>query len=107
MEEKELERLTATKLREVAKQYENITGVHAMKKEQLIVAIRQARGEDITTMYGKDASEKIGTLKKKIKLLGNEKEAARESKDTKKVSLLRKKIKRFRRLTRKMAHTKA
>ena len=50
MEEKDLEKLTATKLRDIAKEYEGITGVHAMKKEELIHAIREARGEHQKTI---------------------------------------------------------
>ena len=52
MEEKDLEKLTATKLREIAKQYDEITGASAMKKEELIIAIRTARGEDLTRATG-------------------------------------------------------
>jgi hypothetical protein len=46
MEEKDLEKMTATELRELAlKNYPAITGVHAMKKEELLSAIYKARGE--------------------------------------------------------------
>jgi hypothetical protein len=106
MEEKDLEKLTATKLREIAKQYEGITGVHAMKKEELIRAIREARGEPQKEVK-KVTSETIYTLKKQIKMLKAEKKAAQEKKDKKLVATLRKKIKRFRRLTRKLAKAKS
>ena len=104
MEEKDLEKLTATKLREIAKQYEGITGVHAMKKEELIHAIREARGEP--QKPGKKAKvHTIGSLKKRIKNLKEEKNAALK-KDKKTITALRGKIKRYRRLTRKLAKGK-
>ena len=62
MEEKDLEKLTATKLREIAKQYDEITGASAMKKEELIIAIRTARGEDLTSSGSGTMSGKIGTV---------------------------------------------
>ena len=68
MAEKDLEKLTATKLREIAKQYEGITGVHAMKKEELIQAIQEAQGEPRKTIK-KDKAQSIGSLKKQIKAL--------------------------------------
>nr|MBP7323505.1 Rho termination factor N-terminal domain-containing protein [Deltaproteobacteria bacterium] len=106
MEEKDLEKLTATKLREIAKQYEDITGTHAMKKDELIVAIRRARGEDITTVHGKDVSKKITELKQIMQKLRDEKQTAREKKDKKAVTHLRRRIKKYRRVTRKMARSK-
>lgn len=106
MEEKDLEKLTATKLREIAKSYDEITGASAMKKEELIIAIRTARGEDLTSSDSVELSGKIGTVKKQIKNLRSEKEAAREEKDKKKIEILRRRIKRYRRVTRKMAKAK-
>ncbi len=105
MEEKDLEKLTAKKLREIAMQYEGITGAHAMKKEELIRAIRKARGEP-EKIIKKEKAETISMIKKKIKALKEEKKVYQEKKDKKTVSLLRKKIKRYRRLTRKMARAK-
>ena len=42
--EKPLEKMTVTVLREMAKEIPDITGVHGMKKEELIVAINEVRG---------------------------------------------------------------
>ena len=47
MEEKDLTKMTVTKLREEAKKYTSIHGVSGMKKEELITAIADARGEPI------------------------------------------------------------
>jgi len=107
MEEKDLDKLTATKLREIAKQYGDISGTHAMKKDELIVAIRRARGEDITTVHGKDVNKKIADLKQTMQKLRDEKQAAREKKNKKAVTHLRRRIKKYRRFTRKMARSKA
>ena len=106
MEEKDLEKLTATKLREIAKQYEGITGVHAMKKEDLIRAIHEARGEPkkLVKKNKKGLTKSIGSIKKEIKTIQEHKQAAQDKKE---VLLLRKKIKKHRRLTRKMAKAKA
>ena len=105
MEEKDLEKLTATKLREIAKDYEEITGAHSMKKEELISAIRSARGEPKKALKKKEA-QTISSIKKRIKALKDEKKAFREKKAKKEASLLRKKIKKYRRLTRKLAKAK-
>jgi len=107
MEEKDLEKLTTTKLREIAQKIEGITGVHAMKKEDLIREIHKARGETIKSVKKKDTTHDMKAIKKKIKTLKTEKEIAREKKDKKAVSRLRKKIKKHRRLTRKLACAKA
>jgi len=106
MGEKDLERLTATKLREIAKDYQEISGVHAMKKEELISAIRAARGEPEKVVKKKGKGHTIKSAKKTIAALREEKEAYREKKDRKGVTVLRKKIKKYRRLTRKMAREK-
>jgi hypothetical protein len=42
--EKPLDKMTVTELREIAKEIAGITGVHGMKKPELLVAIKQARG---------------------------------------------------------------
>ena len=42
--EKPLEKMTVKALREIGKEIPEITGVHGMKKEELIVAINEARG---------------------------------------------------------------
>ncbi len=42
--EKPLEKMTAKELREVALEIPEIKGVHAMKKEELLAAISEARG---------------------------------------------------------------
>lgn len=107
-EGKDFERMTASELREYAlKSHPDITGVHAMKKEELLKAIYQARGE--TPPDKKKAAEirkaiDKTTLKKKIRLLMAEKEKLLEDQKNRKALVhLRRKIKRLRRQTRRLA----
>ena len=108
MEGKDLEKMTATDLREYAlKNHPDLTGLHAMKKEELIVAIRKARGEEVKEAPGKKpvAQAKIEkkALKEQIGRMKSEKDKLLQSKDTKALHRLRKKIKRFKRLIKRAA----
>ena len=58
MEEKDLTKMTVTKLREEAKKYTSIHGVSGMKKEELITAIADARGEPIEIKKKKPKKKK-------------------------------------------------
>ena len=97
----ELEKLTATKLREIAHEQEGIQGASGMKKEELIVAILEARGEPVKET-DKD-SGKLSQIKKTIKTKKAEKEKALEAKDAQKATALRKQIKKLKRQTRLLA----
>jgi len=106
--EKDLEKMTAVELRELAlKQYPDITGVHAMKKEELVLAIRKARGDDIKEIKKKKAVVKVKAdkkeLKKRIRQLKEAKAQLLKTGDKKALGRLRKKIKRLKRLTQKAA----
>jgi hypothetical protein len=112
MEEKDLTKMTVTKLREEAKKYMSIQGVHTMKKEELIRAIADARGEPIEIKKKKPKKKKkkvvnIADVKKQIKELKTKKEEARKAKDKKGIDRLRKKIKFLKRQTRKFAKEKS
>ena len=112
MEEKDLTKMTVVKLREEAKKYTSIQGAHAMKKEELIKAIADARGEPIEIKKKKPKKKKkkvisIADAKKKIKELRVKKEEVRKTKDVKMVDRLRKKIKILKKQTRKFAKEKA
>jgi len=107
-EKKELEKMTAVELRELAlKEYPNITGVHAMKKEELIIAIHQARGESIKEIKKKKSPVKVKAdkkeLKKKIRQLKEAKAKLFEEGNKKSLKRLRKRIKRLKRLTQRAA----
>jgi 3'-phosphoadenosine 5'-phosphosulfate sulfotransferase (PAPS reductase)/FAD synthetase len=97
--------LTATKLREIAHEYPDIQGTHAMKKEELIVAILKARGEPVKAT--KKKARQIPEIKMHIKELKAEKEKLRETKNRKKIDQLRRQIKNLKRQTRVLAGAKA
>jgi predicted mannosyl-3-phosphoglycerate phosphatase (HAD superfamily) len=107
MEEKDLAKMTAIKLREEALKIPGLTGVHAMKKAELIAAIREAKGW-VEEKGKKEKIEELGVkeLKLAIAKLRAEREAVRESRDKKKLRPFRIRIKRMRRQTRKLARAK-
>jgi hypothetical protein len=108
MEEIDLEKMTATELRDFAlKEYPAITGVHAMEKEELIAAIHKARGEAVKETKKKKAAAKVPIdkkeLKKQIRLLKSEKDKLLRGKDKKALDKVRRKIKKLKRLTKRAA----
>jgi hypothetical protein len=108
--EKPLDKMTAPELREVAKAIPGVSGVHAMKKDELLTVIKEFRGiEDEEPVKKKKAKTKksaIGAkeLKLKITRLREEKNKAREAKNKKDVDILRRRINRMKKQTRKVAH---
>jgi len=98
----ELEKLTVVKLREVAHEYPQIVGAVGMKKEDLIRAILEARGEPVEKEKKKDTAH-ISHVKKEIKKLKAEKEKAAAEKDGVKAAVLRKKIAKLKKQTRQLA----
>jgi hypothetical protein len=109
--EKPLEKLTAKELREMAMGMEGIHGVHAMKKEELIAAIRKAKGlpEEVGKKTKDLAGKKekkvytIAELKHKVKELRAKKAEALQQQNWKAVEILRKRISRYKKRTRRMA----
>jgi hypothetical protein len=104
--EKPLDKMTATELREVAMGMEEITGAHAMKKDDLLKAIKEARGiqDEEPPKKAKKAvrvEASVEVLKQKLVALKEEKKAAREAKDKKKVEVYRRRINRLKKRTRK------
>ena len=106
MEMKELRKMTLPKLREHAKQVTDLQGVIGMEKEELIEAIAKAEGIAYEAP-AKDVST-ISSIKKEIQELKKRREEIlASSKDHAELEKLRKKIKTFKRLTRKMAEKAA
>jgi hypothetical protein len=104
----DLTKLTATKLREIAMEYPEIQGAHALKKEELIIAICKARGEPIPVMKGgkkkkKGEEREVKKIKQEIRALKKERENAIKSNDRVLLKKLRQKIKKLKRETRKVA----
>ena len=98
---KSLEKMTVKELREMAKTMPGITGVHGMKKEELIVAIQDAKG--IKAAPVKKADANIAVLKKKIRALKVERQAALEAKDRKMATIYKRRISRLKKKTRRAA----
>jgi hypothetical protein len=99
--EKPLEKMTVKELREMAKDIPGITGVHAMKKDELIVEIKKAEGIKDEPIKKADAS--IANLKQKIKALKVQRREALEAKDKKKATIVKRRISRLKKKTRRAA----
>jgi len=100
--EKPIEKMTATELRELALQMGGIQGVHAMKKEELLVAIRVAKGLPAVPKKETPAMSNA-ELKQKIRVLRQKREEALQQKNKKVIKILRKRINRLKKRTRKAA----
>ena len=104
-EKKALDKMTVKDLREIAREIPGITGVHSMKKEQLLAILD--KGEKETSKRKKKSKAKadmrVKELKEKISRLRGKKEAAREAGGRKTLDILRHRISRLKRQTRKVA----
>ena len=98
-----LEKMTVKNLRNFALQIGGISGVHVMKKDELLKAIKEVKGIEDETTQDEYRSQSNRKLKSKIRELSAQKEEARAADDKKKVNVLRKKISRLRKRTRKAA----
>jgi hypothetical protein len=107
--EKPLDKMTAKELREIALEIPGVTGVHAMKKEQLLDVIKEYKGIEDEGPAKKTKTKRVKPtanvkgLKEKISRLREEQQTARESKNRKKVDLFRRRINRLKKQTRKVA----
>lgn len=99
--EKALEKMTVKDLREIAKDIPEIVGVHGMKKEELIVAIKEAKG--ITDEVVKKADTSVRELKQKIKDFKAQRLAALEANDRKLATIYKRRISRLKKKTRRAA----
>jgi hypothetical protein len=98
---KPLEKMTVTELREMAKEIPEISGVHGMKKEELIAAIKKSKGIIDEPVKKKDAS--LGEIKKKIKAVKTQRLAAIEAKDKKMAKIYKRRISRLKKKSRRAA----
>jgi len=99
--EKPLDKMTSKELREIAKEIESIIGAHGMNKDELLSAIRKAKG--IEEPKGKKTNTNIRELKQKVKELKAEREKAVQAKDERMSGILRKRIIRLKKKTRRAA----
>jgi len=99
--EKPLEKLTAKELRVIAFEIPEITGVHGMNKSELISEIKKARGIEEKKEQKKSSS--VRELKVKISELKIKRDEAMQAKDSKKASMLRRRISKLKKKTRHAA----
>jgi hypothetical protein len=102
MDIKELRKLPLPKLRDLAKESTDLTGVIGMKKEDLIEAVAKAKGITYEAP-AKDVST-ISSIKYEVhELRKQNSELLAASRDPIKIGRLRRKIKKLKRLTRQLA----
>ena len=98
--EKPLEKMTTKELKDLALQIPDISGVHGMNKTELISAIKESRG---IVEEKKAKSTDVREIKKQISDLREKKEQALEDGDKKRNDILRKRINRLKKKTRRAA----
>lgn len=98
MELQALQKMTVKKLREVALKYPDISGVHGMKKEELIEVLKVVFGivESADEAKARIAAEK-SKIKADMKKFKDERDSALASKDNAKLKKARFHIKRLKR----------
>lgn len=99
--EKPLDRMTAKELRETALNIPEISGVHGMNKAELLAEIKKARGIVVVKSEKSDVS--IREIKKKIQGLKAQKAEAYENKDEARARILRQRVSRLKKKTRRAA----
>ena len=108
--EKSLEKMTVKELKAIAMEIPRAVAVHDMKKGELIAFIKEARGikEEEPVKIKKKVIEKIkltkSEIKGKIKQLKEEKKAAQDASNRKRIDLLRYRISRLKKQTRRMTN---
>lgn len=112
-----LENLTVKELQKEASKYPEITGVHSMKKAEIVEAITKAseqpqkeeKKEEIVEVIAKPPQQPKkkekkadkGALKKKLRVLKTQRKDALENRDAKALKSIRTTMKRLKRKTRK------
>jgi len=99
--EKPLEKMTAKELRELALTIPEISGVHGMNKEEVLAAIKKARG--IAAAPVKKGDRSVRQLKEKIKELRAKKIEASGQENKKLTDRLRRRINLLKKKTRRAA----
>jgi len=99
--EKPLDRMTAKELRGVALKIPEITGVHGMNKAELLAAIKKAQG--IVDEKARKSDVSVRQIKEKIRGLKALKANAHEDKNKAKAKILKRRISRLKKKTRRAA----
>jgi protein involved in polysaccharide export with SLBB domain len=108
LNDKPLDKMTVTELREIAKEIPEITGVHGMKKPELLAAIKQAKGiedepQKKTSPPKPKARVSKAALKAMIRDLKSKRRQALEEKDKQMAERYRRKISKLKKKTRQAA----
>jgi len=101
-EKKSLEKHTVKELREMALAVGGISGVSAMKKEELIKAIKEAKGVPLKAVREKPV-ESVVDLKRKLRELRVKRDELKEKGDRLQALYLKRKISRLKKKTRRLA----
>ena len=101
IKEKSLDKMTAIELRDVAKEIPDITGAHGMKKAELLVAIKKAKGIEDTDSAKKRPHASVRDIKLKIKALKEKRVEYANEKNKKMKGIYRRRINRLKKQTRK------
>jgi len=102
----ELDRMTVKELKAIAAEETELVGIHAMKKAELLAGIKQARGiteEKAPREKAKKEELTVAELKAKIAELKAKKGEFRRSQDRRMVEVLRRRINRAKKRTRRLA----
>lgn len=106
---KPLDKMTTPELKEAALEIPGLSGVSAMKKEELQAVLREYLGIEEEApvkkakMKSQGPSVSVKELKGKIVQLRGQKKEARKAKDREKTDILRRRINRLKKMTRKVA----
>lgn len=109
---KPLDKMTVVELREAAKaEIPDITGVSGMKKDQLLEALKEARGiveeapvkQKKKIAAGPKKEMTVREMKEEISSLKAERETVRREGDKKRVKIISRRINRLKKMTRKAA----
>ena len=112
MHDKPLDKMTVTELREVAKEIPELTGVHGMKKAELLAAVQEAKGivaeapqkpKAKSTKPAVKTAMTVQEMKALIKNLRSQRAQALVDKDKKKAKIYRRRISRLKKKTRQAA----
>ena len=104
--EKDLDRMTVKELKEVAAESTDLVGIHAMKKAELLAAIKDAKGIKKEKAPKEKIENEVVTvkeLKEKIIAFKAQRKEARKARDKRMVHILRRKINRLKKETRSIS----
>ncbi len=96
-----LAKMTTPELKEIAKGVEGVSGVHGMKKEELIEVLRNSK--DIVDAAAQKKDVSLRSIKRKIRSIKAKRTEALEARDRKRADICRRRISRLKKKTRRAA----